>query len=223
MLTKVVAHRGASRAFPENTIEAFRGALALGADWVELDVRACADGALAVLHDSALPDGRPVGTVVEADLPASVPLLHDALVACAGMGVNVEIKPHDDPTVTIATVAVIAAWGGPVLVSSFAPGIVEHVRALSPRTPTALLTHLLDDPAEAVAACVAAGHVALNPWDGTVDEALVARCHDAGLAVNVWTVDDPDRIAQLAQWAVDAIVTNVPDVARGVLEGMAGR
>ena len=223
MLTKVVAHRGASRAFPENTIEAFRGARALGADWVELDVRACADGALAVLHDSALPDGRPVDTVGAADLPASVPLLPDALVACAGMGVNVEIKPHDDPTVTVATVAVIEAWGGPVLVSSFAPSIVDHVRGLSPGLPTALLTHLLDDPAEVVAACVDAGHAALNPWDGTVDESLVVRCHAAGLAVNVWTVDDPDRVAQLAGWQVDGIVTNVPDVARSVLEGMAGR
>ena len=55
----VVAHRGASAAHPPgNTVAAFAAAVALGADWVELDVRLTADGALVVHHDPDLPDGR---------------------------------------------------------------------------------------------------------------------------------------------------------------------
>ena len=57
-MTVVIGHRGASADFPENTLDAFAGAAAQGADWVELDVRATSDGILVVHHDAVLPDGR---------------------------------------------------------------------------------------------------------------------------------------------------------------------
>ena len=66
-------------------------------------------------------------------------------------------------------------------------------------------------------ACVRAGHAALHPYDATVTPELVTACHDAGLRVNVWTVDDPARILELAEMGVDGVVTNVPDVARAAL------
>src|SRR5438445_9364775 len=94
--TAVYAHRGASAAFAENTVEAFRGAAAMGADWVELDVRRTADGALAVHHDARLADGRAIVETLSTELPASVPSLSDALAACAPLGVNVEIKNWRD-------------------------------------------------------------------------------------------------------------------------------
>jgi glycerophosphoryl diester phosphodiesterase len=59
----------------------------------------------------------------------------------------------------------------------------------------------------------------VNPWDRFVDEALVARAHGAGIEVNSWTVDDPQRIAALGALGVDAVITNVPDVARAALAG----
>jgi glycerophosphoryl diester phosphodiesterase len=52
-----------------------------------------------------------------------------------------------------------------------------------------------------------------------VDEVLVARSHAAGLVVNSWTVDDADRIRALGAIGVDAVITNVPDVARSALSG----
>ena len=61
------------------------------------------------------------------------------------------------------------------------------------------------------------GHAALHPYDATVTAELVSACHEAGLLVNVWTVDDPARIRELADIGVDGIVTNVPDVARHAL------
>jgi len=54
----------------------------------------------------------------------------------------------------------------------------------------------------------------------TVDQALVDLAHGAGLAVNTWTVDDPDLMLALAEMGVDGIVTNVPDVAVEVLGGL---
>jgi len=222
--TKIFAHRGASAAFAENTIEAFRGAVALGADWVELDVRRTADVGLAVHHDAHLADGRAIVDVGAAELPASVPTLSAALEACAPLGVNVEIKnsPQDvdfDPAAAIVepVVAAIEATSVEVIVSSFHPPTLDRVRAVAPDVATAQLTFNLSDPERAVRFAVEAGHVALHPFDATVTRDLVRLAHDAGLALNVWTVDDPARIRALAQMGVDGIVTNVPDVAVEVL------
>jgi glycerophosphoryl diester phosphodiesterase len=212
----VIGHRGAAGRFAENTVAAFEGARLLGADWVELDVRRTADGVLAVHHDERLADGRAIAELLASELPAHVPDLREALLASAGMGVNVEVKPHDDLRVADAVVAVVRAFDGEVLLSSFQPELVGRVREIADDVPTALLVYV--DPAGAIDVCAAVGHRALHPWDPTVDAELVEQCHGAGLAVNVWTVDDPDRMRELAAIGVDGIVTNVPDVARAVLD-----
>jgi glycerophosphoryl diester phosphodiesterase len=214
----VIGHRGAPARHPENTVAGFRTARLLGADWVELDVWRTADGTLAVHHDAWLPDGRPIVELLANDLPADVPDLVEALVASAGMGVNVELKPHDDVRVADEVVEVVRAWGGEVLLSSFQTELLTRVREIADDVATALL--VLTDPAAAIAACTAAGHRALHPWDPTVDGELVERCHEAGLAVNVWTVDDPHRMRELAAMDVDGIVTNDPGLARATLDAL---
>jgi len=226
-VTLVIAHRGASAAAPENTVAAFRLAAELGADGVELDARRTVDGATVVHHDAHLPDGRLIVATGTGDLPAAVPSLADALAACAGLIVNIEIKnlpgdPDHDPheTVAEAVVAEIADSGihDRVLVSSFSMASVDRVRALDARVPTAFLLFAMDDMAEMLARTVDHGHAALHPWDGIVDDALIVCAHGHGLAVNVWTVDDPQRMATLVGWGVDGIVTNEPDVARRVVD-----
>lgn len=221
----VIAHRGASRAAPENTIEAFHQARALGADWVELDVHLGLDGAVVVHHDAVLPGGRPVASCTTADLPDHVPLLDAALRACAPLGVNVEIKraagPGDPASPDPLASAVVAALarrpaGQAVLVSSFDLATIDAVRRLDPSVPTAWLV-VVPGP-DTLETLLRHGHGALHPHHSVVDAGLVERSHDAGVAVNVWTCDDPDRIALLAGWGVDGICTNVPDVARRVLD-----
>lgn len=222
----IVAHRGASRAEPPgNTVAAFRRAGELGAAWVELDVRLTADGARAVHHDAVLPDGRVICEVRAAELPPEVPLLDAALEACGPLGVNVEIKSdpaepdfRDDRG---AADAVLADLEGRersgLLVTSFDLAMVDRVRSLDASLPTGLLAFELSDPARAIEVAADHGHVAINPWDPFVDESFVAMARDAGLAVNVWTVNDPDRMRQLVALGVDAIITDVPDVAAEVL------
>src|SRR4051794_3085129 len=88
----ICAHRGASPAHPDNTIAAFEGARAEKADWGELDVRISRDGELVVSHDAWFGDGRGVWETPAADRPSEVVVLDQALDACQGMGVNIEIK-----------------------------------------------------------------------------------------------------------------------------------
>lgn len=216
----VIGHRGASAAFPENTVAAFAGAVALGADGVELDVRLGADGSLVVHHDPIFADGRDVHAAACDDLPPDVCLLAAAFEACGEPGpdgflVNVEIKadgPGGGVPLVDPVVAAIEAWGGRALVSSFDHRTVDAVRAAAPHIDTAQLTFLLDRPVDVTVEWIARrGHVAWHPHHASVDAAAVELAHTAGLAVNTWTVDDPARIAELAATGVDAIVTN--DVA----------
>lgn len=222
----VIAHRGASRAEQENTVAAFRAAATMGADAVELDVRRTADGVLVVHHNPHLDDGRLVAATRHGDLPAHVPTLAEALDACQGMWVNVEIKndpeePDFDPSESIAdeTIAHLVArdedarW----LISSFRMETVDRCRALAPTIRTAWLC--VDIPEGVERTLVRRGHSALHPWFPSLDHETLRRCHAAGVEVNVWTCDDPERMSALYEWGIDGICTNVPDLALTVRRG----
>lgn len=228
-MVKVIAHRGASAAAPENTIEAFELARELGADWVELDARRTRDGHVIVHHDAHLADGRAIVELDRAELPTHVCDLAAALEACAGMSINIEIKnwpadPDFDEAELVArhVVDLVAAQGlrDRVLISCFHYPTIQLVHELDPTIPTAFLHLLIDRSWDDLAKDVAeAGHAALHPWDGLVDDALVAAAKANGLEVNVWTVDDPERMQALVDLGVDGLCTNVPDIARQVVDG----
>jgi glycerophosphoryl diester phosphodiesterase len=239
-VTHVIGHRGASVAAPENTVAAFRAAAAMGADGVELDVRRTADGRFAVHHDAHLADGLAIVGATRAELPDDVADLSAALDACRGLGVvNVEIKNWPDDVDFDASLAAVdrvvealldrpAEERATFLVSCFHLPSVDRVRALAPELATAWLVvgpveavgATPDDPdpvAAMVAEAAAHGHQALHPHHLFVTPELVAAARGAGVAVNTWTCDDPDRIRWLAEVGVDGIVTNVPDVALSAL------
>lgn len=222
-----MAHRGASRAERENTIAAFHRAREMGADAVELDVRLSRDGRMVVHHDPHLADGRVIRHTDANELPEHVPFLHDALDACAGMWVNIEIKndpsePDFDETEILAGhVAELLRerndndrW----LISSFRRQTIDVLRAQSPTVSTAWLTTIVDVADEESLAddLLASGHSALHPWVGGVTKRLIEVFHSRGLAVNTWTCDDPDRMRELLEWGIDGICTNVPDIALAV-------
>jgi glycerophosphoryl diester phosphodiesterase len=226
-MADIWAHRGASRSKPENTVEAFREAKAQGADGVELDVRRSRDGAMVIHHDATLPDGRNLFELDVADLPPGVPLLDVALDACDGMLVNIEIKnvPVDidydpDERMAAAVVQLVDELDRreSVLVSSFSLDTIDRVRALDSTIPTGYLVSPRWNQVEALQRAIDGGHGAFHPMDPVVNAELVRLAHDAGLRVHTWTTDDPDRLRWLAdECGVDAVITNVPDVARAAL------
>jgi glycerophosphoryl diester phosphodiesterase len=232
----VLGHRGASQARAENTLAAFAKAREFGADGVELDVRRSADDRLVVHHDAHV---EGFGVIRESDFAAlraarpEIPTLDEALGACAGMIVNVEIKclPWEpdadtpDHDVVRAVVDLLRAQSSvalsDVIVSSFDLGAVDASRAFATDVTTGWLT---SGQEVAAAAPITAehGHAWLNPDRAAALRAShddIAAAQKNGVRVNVWTVDERDEITTLAAAGVDAVITDVPDVALDVLRG----
>ena len=224
----IIGHRGASSEFPENTASAFLGAREQGADWVELDVRLTAQDVLIVHHDAWYRDERTVWATPVTEVPEGVIELAAALDACAGLGVNIEIKntpgdlgPEEVPyrlEVVDAVLELLAARAAAgtqeeVLVSSFDLPTIDRVKELRPDVATGYLAFDLNAYPDSLRRAVDGGHDAFHPWDPFVTRTLVDECHGLGLRLNTWTVDEPDRIRELGAWGVDGVVTNVPAVA----------
>jgi glycerophosphoryl diester phosphodiesterase len=225
-VTVVIAHRGASRAAKENTLAAFRLAAEMGAEWVELDVRRTQDGALAIHHDPYLSDGRVICDTAASDLPRDVADLDAALVACMGMGVNIEIKnsPGEidfdpDESLVAPVVEQVRQRGETdrVVLSFFHLPTLDRVRALAPEIRTAWLVEKVS--AGTLDTLVEHGHRVLHPWVRRVTQPILEECQRRSIDVNTWTCDDPARMKELIAWGIDGICTNVPDVARRVIDG----
>ncbi|MBL77760.1 MAG: glycerophosphodiester phosphodiesterase [Acidimicrobiaceae bacterium] len=222
-----IAHRGDSAKHVDNTVAAYRSAREAGADWVELDVRRTADGVLVAHHDAHLEDGRLLRELAAADLPDHVPTLAEAFEACEGMGVNVEVKHlpsepdyEDVHLVCDAVAGLSAAYRPPelLLVSSFDIAAVDLIRQTDATLPTGWVVVERYTADLILERTLAHGHGTVCPWDGLVDENLVRHAHDRGLRVVVWTVDDAQRMAELAGWGVDGIISNDPSLLRQVLD-----
>jgi glycerophosphoryl diester phosphodiesterase len=248
----VVAHRGASAQYPENTLESFQGAIDAGADAVELDVRMTADGVPVILHDldvSNTTDGT--GFVHELTLAevkaldasngrgprVAVPTLAEALDLLSGrVGVNIEVKnlpgePAFDSPREAAAEAVVRRlqdrpFVGQVLVCSFNWLSIERVREMDGRIATGFLTTAMMEPSAALTYVRANGHQFVLPQAPALFAAgreFVDAAHAAGIHVGTWTVDDAEAIAQLFEMGVDAVATNDPRSAIPVRDRFRGR
>ena len=221
----IIAHRGASRECRENTLPAFRRALELGADGIELDVHGTRDGVLVVHHDPtlALRHGDIVEEVRIASLTATevaqhrlmsgdrVPTLDEV---CALVGTKavlyVEVKaPHVE-----ALVAAFLDAHAQVRceVHAFDHRIPVGVRAVRPGTPIGLLSASYPLDVRGVLSCSDA--TAFWQHAELIDEPLVLAVHAAGVRLIAWTVNSAPHARQLAAWGVDGICTDVPDLIR---------
>jgi glycerophosphoryl diester phosphodiesterase len=233
----VIGHRGASARATENTVPAFRQALADGADGVELDVMLCASGEPVVFHDDDLRrlGGRPdriagVPYRVLRDVPlaggGNIPTLDEVFEACGpDLLVNVELKVNEiDPRGTTALVDAVAAVvrrrgvQRQVLVSSFNPWAVWVWRRRVPAVPAGLLFERASWlPLRQAWLARVIRPFALHPEWVLCTPDRVAAWRRRGYMISVWTVDDPAALAACRRMGVDAIITNDPARSRRAL------
>jgi glycerophosphoryl diester phosphodiesterase len=229
MPVRIYAHRGASKELTENTLPAFRLAMDLGADALETDVHATADGVLVTSHD---PDGARVfgvaRRIADCDFREvhawGMPSLEEVVAAFPGVPINVDLK------VDLAELAVnlLHRVGAEqqVTLASFSSATLRHVRALGYRGPTSLGR---SEVARLVALPCAAQRGPLRP-PGTAAQLplslaqrwVIARCHALGLRVDYWTVNDPALALRLVAMGADGIMTDDPATIVPAVRGQAG-
>ncbi|HVS63431.1 MAG TPA: glycerophosphodiester phosphodiesterase family protein [Thermoanaerobaculia bacterium] len=242
--TLVIGHRGASGLAPQNTLPAFERAIELGVDMVELDVQLSRDGELVVIHDpdlDATTDGA--GPVAAQALDAltrldagswlapewtgtRIPTLRQVLERVAReVLVNVEIKTEAvtdavEPGVESRIAEVVRALGleERVIVSSFDPRALEHLRQLAPEIATAsLYNRSLHRGRSPIEIMDAVGSRAFNLSRRQVRRRAVEHCHRHGRPVGVYTVNEPSEMRMLVEMGVDALFTDRPDLLIDVL------
>jgi glycerophosphoryl diester phosphodiesterase len=223
-----VAHRGASRYAPENTLAAFRLALEHGVPAVECDVRRTRDGHLVVIHDATVDrttDSQ--GAVESLTLEAlrrldagrwfasewvgeRVPLLDEVLETVRGRAlIQLEIKNDPTPAAGIERQVVDAVgrhrMEDEVFVMSFDHTVVRAVRSAAPRMATGILyAARLIDP---IAAAARAADGLCIHW-GYLDEEVVAQARRAGLGIFTWTVDDEVMFRRCVDLGLDGTASN---------------
>jgi glycerophosphoryl diester phosphodiesterase len=224
-VTVVFAHRGLHVTERENTLASFRGAVALGVDGVELDVRRTRDGVLVVHHDAAI-ESVPIAQSDRSALPDYVATLAEALDSLDGVVVNVEIKngrgasevydEHGDLARQVLAAIDDAGWSEKVIISCFDLATCAYVRSTNREIPVAWL---LWDVAlgDALVQAHLLGFNAVNPHSSTVDEAVVERARELQLDVNVWTVNELADIERMVALDVACIITDDPALARSVV------
>ncbi|RAG82716.1 glycerophosphodiester phosphodiesterase [Streptacidiphilus pinicola] len=227
----VVAHRGAPRIARENTLPSLRAALALGAEWVEVDVRLARCGTPVLLHDATLHRlwavPRAAAELDAAELfalghePADgVPTLREGLRLCAQAGVTVMVDVPG-PAEGTASLAVVDELG--LLDRCVFAGeqtALERIRAAAPQARIALSWESFLPPGAGLLTRVRPQY--LNVEHHRLTRPLVAFARRRGLAVSTWTVDRPARVATVARLGADVVISNEPALALAALARPGG-
>lgn len=240
MQSLIYAHRGASGDAPENTMAAFRLAVAQGAEGIELDIQMTSDGKLVVIHDETLDrttNGHgPVAALTYDELrqyDAShtftafrgepVPLLSEVLelLQPTSLELNIELKnsslPY--PGMEEETIRLVREFGMErrTVFSSFNHYSVAKLSGLAPEIEAAILYgERLYRPWAYAAGFGARG---LHPWFRHVDAETVRSAREAGVKIRPFTVNEDADIVQMLESGVDAVITNYPARMKALRDG----
>jgi glycerophosphoryl diester phosphodiesterase len=239
-----IAHRGASAYYPENTIASFQGAISMGADMVELDVQLTKDGEVVVFHDEKITrctngKGRIVDhTLIELKAldagswfdkkyqAAKIPMLAEVLSLCRDkIAVNIEIKTE---AVTIAvaggieefTLKIIEQSGmrEHVVFSSFDPRAIRHLKEIDSSATVAILFEKGHYASALPSAIIESlGADAFNCSRDELSDKWLANLKLNNIPLNIYTVNDENKMRRLIKMGVSGIFTNNPDILKRVV------
>ena len=215
-----IGHRGAAGHGPENTLAAIQKGIALGVDFVEIDLRRTADGVLVVLHDETVnrtTNGK--GRVDHLSLQEvkkfnagnseHIPTLKEVLKVAAGeAGLMLELKVKGMAQQTVEVVRE-AGFRDPVIYASFLHDELQHVRTVEPEASLMVLFGGL--PHASVSRAIKYGSSYVGLRHDKTTRVLVDSFHRAGLLVFVYTADAPSDIQRALSLDVDGVISNFPE------------
>jgi glycerophosphoryl diester phosphodiesterase len=224
----IIAHRGASAERPENTLSAFRRALALEADGIELDVHVTTDGVPVVFHDATLRRLTGAGGRVARRTWAQleplrvrggepIPRLVEVLKLTRGLAVvQLELKSGPvEPVVRAIAAARATEW---TVLASFNRRLVATAWDLAPGIPRMLISEGREAPAALVRQLAGCGAAGLSVNHRAIRSAAwINHFHMRGYGVWTWTVNDTATARRLGAWGVDALLGDDPALLRAAL------
>lgn len=237
---RVIAHRGWSGKYPENTMLAFRKAVEAGCDGIELDVHLSKDGEVMIIHDEALKRTSGMnGAVSEwtrSELEkisagktfnddygfTPIPSLEEYLeyVSKTGVITNIELKtaPCYYPGIERKTLDLVRKFGyeDRVIFSSFNWLSVFEMKKLAPELPGGFLLENLSIQNISMQ-IKSLGFEYYHPCIRYVSDELVRECKANKVGLNVWTVNDAEDIKKCIAWDIEGLITNHPDIAFGLI------
>ena len=241
----VLAHRGANKRAPQNTVPAFIKAVEFGSDGIETDVHLSKDGEIVICHNytiDATSDGKGLisdytceelkkydfGSYFSSDFKGvTLPTISELLDVVKDMKlINIEIKPPKTKNDLVKkTIETVHNYGisDSVIISCFDPECIRESKEIDPAIRTGLL-YEDDDLGKEIMAfgvekyCAQLNANAAHPMCELINEDEVKRLHALGMAVNVWTVNEKEDILRLTEWGCDALISDVPDYVISVLE-----
>lgn len=215
----VLAHRGLHTGdLPENTLEAFHAALAVGVDGIETDVRQTRDGEFILFHDRFGPDGREIQATSRAELAAMVhhpiPTLEEALHTWPGIFWNLDLKGPIDLAALLETIRRNALTGH-LLVTSFVHPLIEELSGQAHFECGFIVAH------HPVRFGARPDWIPRGPrlnsvvwYFEAVDEALLADAAAGGLQSFVYGAVTPEEHSRLAALDLAGIITDYPGLLR---------
>jgi glycerophosphoryl diester phosphodiesterase len=233
----IMAHRGASKTAPENTMAAIRQAINDQADWVEIDVQETADGEVVVFHDSdfmrVADNNLKIWDATMDDLQdidigswfapefkdQRVPTLNEVLAECKGkIGVNIELKyyGHDQRLEQrVAEIIEDHEMSSDIMLMSLKMDGVLKMKSIRPGWKVGLLMSVSAGDLKKLEA----NFLAVNA--GFAGRNLIRSAHNNDKQVFVWTVNDAPNMSIMMNRGVDGLLTDKPALARAVLEQRA--
>lgn len=230
---KIMAHRGFSGEYPENTLLAFKQAIALGVDMIELDVHLTKDHQIVISHDSNLKRCAGIDFNIAdleyrkirgLNLPRAqyIPLLSEVLRLLYGhpkITLNIEIKA---PEVVPQLVELIEKerMGSRVIFSSFQAAPLLELQELMPDVPIAMISgHFSEEKLEHYvkqAKFVNAKY--MNMAQTTLNQQIIEYLHSEGFEINGWTPNTIEEMQSLLDLNVDIITTNYPNLLKELIK-----
>ncbi|TXF91815.1 hypothetical protein FUA23_01115 [Neolewinella aurantiaca] len=221
----IVAHRGASGYALENSLAAFRKAVELDADMIELDVFALKDGNVVCFHDSDLKRLTGVnGKIADYTLSelnqltladgSRIPLLSDAMkVMDKQLRLNIELKGPGTAEPTYRIIRDFIDNRGWKIedfhISSFRHDQLKTMRQLNDQVEIGILPH--GSPLAALELAKEIKAFSINAYKGSLNPESVKTMHDANLKIYAWTVNTHQDIRNLLDLGIDGFITNYPD------------
>lgn len=247
-MVKVIAHRGASKLAPQNTLSAFRLAKELKADGFENDVHMTKDGHIVVCHDYDIDEtSNGTGHIIDYTLEEllkfdfgsyfspefegeKIPTLNEFFEISKGLSIiNVEIKRPFDGNFEIVDGVIESAKSYGVfpelLISSFDESVLHRAKKVDGNVKAALLYDPLslniDKIVEdPVAYALDSGFEAIHPVFLMVDEDLVEDARKNNIEINVWTINNERAAKVMTEWGVDGLITDDTILCKNVINGI---